>query len=402
LELFKENPIIKLKKGREKSVNKKHPWVFSGAIANMDGEIPLGETVAVLSHENEFLAWGAYSPSSRIRIRLWSWNENELITEEFLMDRIRKSFQERYDLGIGKKTNALRMVHAESDGLPGLIVDRYKDMLVVQFLSAGVEYWRSTIVNILRETPGIAGVYERSDAEVRRLEGLELRTGILSGVVPNGLIEIDEQDVKFLVDFRHGHKTGFYIDQRENRKKVQEFVKGKHVLDCFSYTGGFLINSLEGGADTVVSVEASGNSIELAKQNLALNEFQEEKVHWIQGDVFNELRKFRDKGQNFDLIILDPPKFAPTKSQAQRAARGYKDINLLALKLLSPGGILFTFSCSGGINQELFQKIVAGAALDANVNTQIIGHLEQSADHPIALNFPEGSYLKGLIIRKQS
>ena len=402
MELFKGNPSVKLKKGREKSVNKKHPWIFSGAIGKMDVEIAMGETVAVLSHENEFLAWGAYSPNSRIRIRLWMWNENELITEEFLSNRITKSFQMRYDLGIDNTTNARRMVHAESDGLPGLIVDRYRDILVVQFLSAGVEYWRSTIINFLQEIQGVSGVYERSDAEVRRLEGLELRSGKLSGVIPNDFIEIDEHGVKFLIDFRHGHKTGFYLDQRENRRRVKEFVKGKHVLDCFSYTGGFLINALKGGAATVVSVEASRNAIELTKQNLALNDYKEEKVHWIQGDVFNELRKFRDKRLRFDLIILDPPKFAPTKSQAQRAARGYKDINLLALKLLSPGGILFTFSCSGGINGELFQKIVAGAALDAKVNTQIIGHLDQSADHPIALNFPEGSYLKGLIVRKQS
>ena len=295
----------------------------------------------------------------------------------------------------------MRLIYAESDGIPGLIVDRYDDVLVLQSLAAGSEYWKETIADILLEETGLKNIYERSDADVRELEGLTSKAGILRGTMIHSPLTITEYGLKFLVDFEHGHKTGLYLDQRANRQRVRAMAKDKDVLDCFCYTGGFTINSLAGNAKSVLSVDASSEALTLARQNVELNQLPIEKTQFLDGDVFQVLRKFRDEARSFDMIILDPPKFAPTAAQAEKAARGYKDINLLAFKLLRPNGILFTFSCSGGIDSALFQKIVAGAALDAGVEAQIIEHLSQAGDHPISLDFPEGSYLKGLVCIKK-
>jgi 23S rRNA (cytosine1962-C5)-methyltransferase len=389
-----------LKLGREKSLLRRHPWIFSGAIQQADQNIASGATVDVLSSKGEFLARGAYSPQSQIRVRAWTF-EDKAINADFFRKRIHASLDLRNLLFDSKDTNAIRLIYAESDGIPGLIVDRYDDLLVLQSLTAGSEYWKETIADILLEETGLKNIYERSDADVRELEGLLLHIDPLRGSMLHSSLSITEHGLKFLVDIEHGHKTGFYLDQRANRQRVRAFAKGKDVLDCFCYTGGFTVNALAGDAKSVLSVDASSEALHLAHQNIELNKLPLDKAQFLEGDVFQVLRKFRDEARAFDTIILDPPKFAPTAAQAEKAARGYKDINLLAFKLLRPNGILLTFSCSGGIDAALFQKIVAGAALDAGVDAQIIEHLSQASDHPISLHFPEGAYLKGLVcIRK--
>ncbi len=397
---------IILKPGREKSVLRRHPWIFSGAVQQVDHETDSGATVDVLSSKGEFLARGAYSPQSQIRIRAWTFDD-EAVDAEFFRKRIRASLETRNSLFHSQDTNAIRLIYAESDGIPGLIVDRYDDILVLQSLTAGSEYWKETIADILLEETGLKNIYERSDADVRELEGLTSKVGMMRGTIPDivlgeySLITITEYGLKFLVDVEHGHKTGLYLDQHANRQRVRAFAQGKDVLDCFCYTGGFTVNALSGDAKSVLSVDASSEALALARRNIELNALPLERAQFLEGDVFQVLRKFRDEARSFDMIILDPPKFAPTAAQAEKAARGYKDINLLAFKLLRPNGILVTFSCSGGVDAALFQKIVAGAALDAGVEAQIIEHLSQASDHPISLHFPEGTYLKGLIcIRK--
>jgi 23S rRNA (cytosine1962-C5)-methyltransferase len=400
-----------LKPGREKSLLRRHPWIFSGAVQRVDEEIASGATVDVLSSNGHFLARGAYSPQSQIRVRVWTF-EDESVDPEFFRRRIRASLTARSSLLKGegqgvKPIDVMRLIYAESDGIPGLIVDRYADMLVLQSLTAGSEYWKETIADLLLEETGLKNIYERSDADVRELEGLSPRTGIIRNSMSRELetnielrlsnIVITEHGLKFLVDIEHGHKTGFYLDQHSNRQRVRELAKDKDILDCFCYTGGFTVNALAGDAKSVLAVDASSDALALARRNVELNGLSPDKAQFLEGDVFQVLRKFRDENRSFDMIILDPPKFAPTAAQAGKAARGYKDINLLAFKLLRPNGILFTFSCSGGIDAALFQKIVASAALDAGVEAQIVEHLSQDADHPVALNFPEAAYLKGLI-----
>jgi 23S rRNA (cytosine1962-C5)-methyltransferase len=390
--------ILRLKPGREKSLLRRHPWVYSGAIASQAGDPNEGDTVAIQDSGGCFLAWGAYSPHSQIRARVWSWVEAEEIDENFFRSRLAAAMDARRDLFNFGEYDALRLVHAESDALPGLIVDRYADVLVFQFLSSGVERWREVLIDLLIELSGVENVYERSDVDVRRLEGLPPQAGPLRGA-PAARVQIQEAGLKFYVDLVNGHKTGFYLDQRQNRQRLRHLARGKQVLDCFCYSGGFTLNALHGGATSVLAVDSSGDALAQGRENLALNELASERVEWLEGDVFKVLRILRDQARQFDLIVLDPPKFAPTASQAERAARGYKDINLLAFKLLRPGGLLATFSCSGGIDALLFQKIVAGAALDAGVQAQILERLSQDWDHPVGLNFPEGEYLKGLIIR---
>jgi 23S rRNA (cytosine1962-C5)-methyltransferase len=385
-----------LKPGRDRSAQQRHPWVFSGAVDRLKGQAASGETIEVRSAEGEWLGVAAYSPASKISARFWSWNPDEVIDEAFLRARIRSAIALRQALVGANEGNALRLVHAESDGLPGLVVDRYNRRLVVQILNAGAEYWREKIADILMQETGIEDIFERSDVDVRGLEGLAERCGPLRGSMPEGPEMIEENQLKYWVDIRSGQKTGFYLDQRANRLRLRDFVKGRSLLNCFCYTGGFSLNAVLGGASEIVSVDSSAEALEAAKNNAALNQF-EQPMEWVEEDVFFYLRGLRDRGRKFDAIILDPPKFAPTSAQAERAARGYKDINLLAFKLLKPGGLLFTFSCSGGINAELFEKIVAGAALDAKVEARVLQHLEQGLDHPTALNFPEGKYLKGLI-----
>ena len=388
---------VLIKKDREKSLLRHHPWLFSGAIERIEGEPQLGETVELRAHDGRFLGFGAWSPKSQIAVRIWSFNPDDEINADFLRRQLSWAIKRRESLFEPGKTDAVRLVNAESDGLPGLIVDRYNDYLVVQFLSAGAEFWRETIVTVLAEIVPVTGIYERSDVEVREKEGLELRRGLLQGNEPPELIEICENSRRFLVDVRNGHKTGFYLDQRDNRQKITEFSAEREVLNCFAYTGGFAVAALSAGAIKVTNIETSADALELLNRNIALNGFAPARVENLTDDVFQVLRKFRDQGRSFDLIILDPPKFAESKSQIERASRGYKDINLLAFKLLRPGGILFTFSCSGQISPELFQKIVADSALDAGKSAQILVWLNQSADHPTALNFPEGHYLKGLV-----
>ena len=368
-------------------------------MAKVFGDPREGETVEVRSSKNEFLAWAAYSPHSQIRARAWSWEQAVPVDENFFRERLLRAIQMREAFLPDDPQGGVRLVHAESDGLPGLIVDRYAGTLVVQLLSSGPEFWREVLVNLLAELTGVESIYERSDVDVRLLEGLPPRTGLLYGADPPERLVIKENRLQFQVDIRQGHKTGTYLDQRANRARLGALAAGREVLDCFSYTGGFTLNALAGGAQSVLAVDASADAHALARQNVELNGLPAERVEWQQGDVFQVLRGLRDRRRSFDLIILDPPKFAQTASQAQRAARGYKDINLLAFKLLRPGGILATFSCSGGVSEELFQKIVAGAALDAGVDARIVERLHQGPDHPVALNFPEGAYLKGLIIR---
>lgn len=390
---------VQLKPGREKSLVRRHPWVFSGAVAKVIGNPQIGDTVEVLSASGRFFGQGAYSPHSQIRCRIWSWDENENINEDFFYKRLKHSIQMRHDLVEELTTNAIRLVHAESDGLPGLVVDQYGETCVLQILSAGIEHWKETVFQCLREIIEPAQIFERSDVEVRALEGLAKRKGLVWGKNIGGILNIHENGLKYQVDVAGGHKTGFYIDQRDNRAIVKTLARGREVLDCFCYTGGFSVAALAGGAKSVVGVDTSSDALTIAQSNVELNGLPAKSMETIQGDVFRILRDMRDRAQQFDMVILDPPKFAPTSSQAAKAARGYKDINLLGLKLLRPGGMLVTFSCSGGVGAEFFQKIVAGAALDAGLDVKIIGYLHQGADHPVALNFPEGYYLKGLVLR---
>ncbi|HUF37559.1 MAG TPA: class I SAM-dependent rRNA methyltransferase [Anaerolineales bacterium] len=395
-----DTPAVILKPGREKSVLRGHPWLFSGAVERIEGDPASGETVAVRSSAGEYLGLAAFSPESNIRLRLWTRVEGVRVDEVFIRARLVAALARRAGLGAADEPLAAhRLCHAESDAFPGLIVDRYADTLVVQFLSAGAEFWREAIVTTLGELTGAARIYERSDAEVRALEGLERRTGALAGPEPEDPVEISEGGLRFLVDVRGGQKTGFYLDQRVNRALVREMASDCELLNAFAYTGGFTAAALAGGARSVVSIESSSEAVALGEENLRLNGFEPDRNAWIEGDVFAELRTLRDRDASFDLIVLDPPKFAATRRQAEAAARGYKDINLYALKLLRPGGTLVTFSCSGGIDRELFQKIVAGAAADADVEGQIVRRLEQSPDHPVRLSYPEGDYLKGLVLR---
>ncbi len=388
-----------LKSGREKSLLRRHPWIFSGAIAEVEGTPEPGETVEILAQDRTRLARGAYSPHSQITVRVWTFNPDEEISPGFFRGRLKRAIASRRTLTEAKNLTAVRLVHSESDSLPGLIVDRYGDFLVCQFLSAGSEYWKQEIVGELQDLAPHAGIYERSDLDVREKEGLPPCTGVLSGEEPPDLIEIQEGECRFLVDILHGHKTGFYLDQRENRALAADYAQDREVLNGFAYTGGFGVCALKGGAARVTHVESSSDALTLAARNVELNGLNASQVESVAGDVFQVLRQYRDSRREFDLIILDPPKFAESMSQIESAGRGYKDINLLAFKLLRPGGVLFTFSCSGLLAPDLFQKIVAGAALDAGREAQIIRRLTQAPDHPTLLSFPEGSYLKGLVCR---
>lgn len=387
-----------LSPGREKSLLHRHPWVFSGAIASIKGDMTPGGTVDIMAEDGRFLGRAAASPASQIRARIWTFDANERIDANFFERRLAAAVALRDSL-FTAGNSAARLVHAESDGLPGLIVDRYDDTLVVQILSAGTEFWRETIFDALVRITGCSRVFERSDVEVRALEGLPPRSGPVRGQGPTELT-ISEHGLKYVVDVAAGQKTGFYLDQRDNRRRIEEIAGGRDVLNCFSYTGGFSLSALRGGARSVLSVDSSGDAVRTAQRNAQLNGIDDGRGQWHEADVFKHLRLLRDQARQFDLIVLDPPKLAPTVQHVDRAARAYKDINLLALKLLRPGGLLATFSCSGGVGIELFQKIVAGAAVDARVDAQIIARLGPSADHPVLLSFPEGDYLKGLLIRQ--
>jgi len=391
-------PTAFIKPGRSKSLERRHPWVFSGAVARIEGAPAPGDTVKILSEKGKFLAQGAFSPSSQILLRVWTFDEGEEIDAAFFRRRLEEAFSLRRQLFPEKsEKSALRLVNAEADGLPGVVIDRYGEILVCQFSSAGGERWRGEIVRQLRELTGAPTVYERSDLEVRSKEGLPQRCGLLWGAEPPDLVEISEYGCRFLVDIRRGHKTGFYLDQRENRRLAGEFAVAAQVLNCFSYSGGFAVPALKGGAENVVNIDASADALELARRNILRNDLDDQRVTHLCGDVFALLRRFRDERRCFDLIILDPPKFAYNKSQVTAATRGYKDINMLGMQLLEPGGILCTFSCSGLISEDLFQKVLFGASVDVGRDVRILERLAQGTDHPVLLTFPEAAYLKGFI-----
>ncbi|MES2999342.1 MAG: class I SAM-dependent methyltransferase [Pseudomonadota bacterium] len=387
---------IRLKDGKERSLLRRHPWIFDSAIAKGGGDA--GETVRVESHGGQFLAWAAFSPESKIRARAWSFDESQRIDAGFLASLVGKAVRARSRFDID--SDSMRLVHGESDGIPGLIVDRYGDTLVVQFLFAGVERWKDALCEALLNETGLARLYERSDAGSRALEGLEPRTGWLRGDGPTELT-IREHGWRLTLDIATGHKTGFYLDQRDSRAKFAAYAKRlafQRVLNCYCYTGGFTVAALAGGAMHVTSIDSSGPALERAAANVALNGFDAARADFIDADVNASLRRFLEEGRTFDAIVLDPPKLAPTAAHADRAARAYKDINRLALKLLEPGGVLFTYSCSGGISADLFHKIVASAGADAGVDGYICERLGGAPDHPMTLEFPEGEYLKGLVV----
>ncbi|MEO8014012.1 class I SAM-dependent methyltransferase [Polaromonas sp.] len=391
--------IIRLKDGKERSLLRRHPWVFSGAIASGDGDS--GETVRIESHAGQFLGWAAFSPTSKIRARVWSFNEAQSIDASFFIARIAQAISARGLFDI--KSDGLRLIHGESDGLPGLVVDRYGDTLVAQFSSCGTEKWKNVIVDALLAQTGLTRLYERSDASVRTLEGLPEATGWLTGSGDTG-ITITEHDWKLSLDVAEGHKTGFYLDQRDSRQKFAAYARRlgfKDVLNCYCYTGGFTVAALAGGAQHVTSIDSSGPAIERAKANVALNGFDDSRTTMLDADVNAMLRQYLKDGRTFDAIVLDPPKFAPTITHAERAARAYKDINRLALSILAPGGVLFTYSCSGGISADLFHKIVASAGTDAGVDAFICERMGGAPDHPMTVAFPEGEYLKGLVLVKR-
>ena len=419
--------IIRLKDGRERALLRRHPWIFEGAIASGSGDA--GETVRVESHAGQFLGWAAFSPTSKIRARVWSFNEAQRIDASFFIARIAQAISARRLFDI--QSDGLRLIHGESDGLPGLVVDRYADTLVAQFSSCGTEKWKPVIVEALLAQTGLSRLYERSDASVRTLEGLPEATGWLAHPAPTlpasqgslppegaepGLgrpgaaftgdtgIVIREHDWKLSLDVAEGHKTGFYLDQRDSRQKFASYARRlqfKRVLNCYCYTGGFTVAALAGGAAHVTSIDSSGPAIERAKANVALNGFDASRTTMLDADVNAMLRQYAKDGVTFDAIVLDPPKFAPTVAHAERAARAYKDINRLALSILAPGGVLFTYSCSGGISADLFHKIVASAGTDAGVDAFICERMGGAPDHPMTVAFPEGEYLKGLVLLRK-
>ena len=396
---------IRLRPGKERSLLRRHPWVFEGSVAG--GKADAGETVRVESSEGQFLAWGAYSPQSLIRLRAWSFDEAERIDAAFFARRIGTAIEVRTRLPID--SDGLRLVHGESDGLPGLVVDRYADVLSTQFLSAGAERWKEVIADALLQSSAAARLYERSDTSSRQREGLAAATGWLRPDVKaadaaSSAITIREHGWHFGLDVASGHKTGFYLDQRDNRKLFADTVRHfgfERVLNCYCYTGGFSVAALVGGAAHVIGVDSSAPALAQAAANVELNGFDAARYEGKDADVNQTLRTLLEARQSFDAIVLDPPKLAPTAAHAERAARAYKDINRLALLLLRPGGALFTFSCSGGISADLFHKIVAGAGLDANVDAFIYARLGAAPDHPMTVNFPEGEYLKGLVLLKR-
>ena len=390
---------IRLRAGKERSLLRHHPWIFESAIAKGGGDS--GETVRVDSAEGQFLGWASFSPTSKIRARMWSFDETQRIDAAFFQSTIAQAIKARSRFDI--QSDGVRLIHGESDGLPGLIVDRYGDTLVAQFTSAGVERWKDAIADALLAETGLTKLYERSDASSRSLEGLAEATGWLRGEGETDLV-LQEHDWRLHLSIANGHKTGFYLDQRNSRAKFASYtrrLKFQRVLNCFCYTGGFSVAALSGGAGHVTSIDSSGPALEVAAANVALNGFDASRASWMDADVNASLRQFAQQGRTFDAIILDPPKFAPTVAHAERAARAYKDINRLAFKLLEPGGVLFTYSCSGGISADLFHKIIAGAGSDAGVDGFITERMGGAPDHPMTIAFPEGEYLKGLVVMRR-
>ena len=402
---------IRLKPGKERSALRRHPWIYDSAIAKGGGDP--GETVRVESDSGQFLGWAAYSPSSRIKARIWSFDPDQRIDADFFRQTLQNAIaaRQRFDI----QSDGVRLVHGEADGLPGLMVDRYGDTLSAQFLSSGTERWKDTLADLLLELTATTRLYERSDSGVRKLEGLEPVSGWLrQGPGDDGhtLVKLREHDWQLSVDVAQGHKTGFYLDQRDSRHKFAQYARRlgfMRVLNCYCYTGGFTVAALQGmraggslgQGGTVTSIDSSGPAIERAREHVRLNGFEDPQADFMDADVNQSLRQFHQEGRTFDAIVLDPPKFAPTAAHADRAARAYKDINRLAFKILEPGGVLFTYSCSGGIGAELFHKIVASAGTDAGVDGYISERMQGAPDHPMTIQFPEGEYLKGLVIVKK-
>jgi 23S rRNA (cytosine1962-C5)-methyltransferase len=388
-----------LKKGREKSVHNRHPWIFSGAVDRIEGNPTDGDVVDVWDSRARFIARGIINQRSQIVVRILTWDQDVLIGEGFWRGRLERAISARESLAATPLVDAYRLVHSEADGLPGLIVDRYGPWLVVQFLSLAVERHKATIIDHLADLTAPQGIFNRSDDAVREKEGLIPVAGPIWGEVPPDLVEITEHGFRFLVDIKMGHKTGFYLDQRENRKIASPYFRGAEVLNAFAYTGAFSVYAVAGGATRIINVDASEDVLKLAERNMRRNGFGGREDVYAAADAFDLLRTYRDYGWHFDVVVLDPPKFASSKTHVEAAMRGYKDINLLGMKLLRPGGYLITFSCSGAINFELFQKILFEAAVDAKRDVHIVERLGQGVDHPVLLTFPESQYLKGFICR---
>ena len=392
---------LQLKPKREKPVQNRHPWVFSGAIRQVKGEPQPGDLVEVVAHDNEWLATGYYNPHSQIRVRLLSWEEADTVDEGWWRGRLAAALARREALALAPETTAYRLVYAESDRLPGLVVDGYGDFLVLQALTLGIERRKEMVSGLLAELLAPAGIVERSDVDVREKEGLAQEKGLLWGEAPPEELVVQEHGHRFGVDLMAGHKTGLYLDQRENRALVgqRRFLEGKEVLNVFAYSGGFAPYAAAAGARAIVNLDSSAAALAQAERNMALNGYERPDDGYVVGDAFQVLREYRDSGRQFDAIILDPPKFAHSRRDVQGATRGYKDLNWLAFRLLRPGGILATFSCSGAISADLFQKVVFGAVVDAERDAQILYQMGQAPDHPVLLTFPESAYLKGLLVR---
>ncbi|MBT0961836.1 class I SAM-dependent rRNA methyltransferase [Denitromonas iodatirespirans] len=385
-----------LKAGKDRALLRRHPWIYDSAVAQLDGRARPGDTVTVLADSGKVLGKAAWSPESKIRARMWTFDPDTTVDHAFFKRAVAASVARRQTHPALARQDGLRLIHGESDGLPGVVVDRYGPVVVMQLTSAGADKWRDAIVAALVQATGCVAVYERSDSDVRAREGLAAVTGCVYGELPADL-SIVENGVRMAVDVVGGHKTGFYLDQRDNRRLTGELAAGRRVLNCFCYTGGFSLQALAGGATSALSIDSSGPALATAAANLALNpQLDASRAEWREADVFAALRELRDAGERFDMIILDPPKFAPSAAHADRAARAYKDINMLGFRLLNPGGLLMTYSCSGGIGIELFHKIIAGAAADAGVDGRILHRLSAAPDHPVGLSVPEGEYLKGL------
>ncbi len=388
-----------LAKGREKSLLRRHPWVFSGAVQRVEGKAHSGETIDILDSQGKWLARGAYSPESQIRARVWTFQPDEEINIDFFIRRLQQAQSWRDWVAQRDGLDGYRLIAGESDGLPGITIDRFQNFLVLQLLSAGAEYQRPALLSALQHCYPECSIYDRSDVAVRKKEGLPLAQGPVLGDLPPELLPITEHGMKLLVDIQQGHKTGFYLDQRDSRLAARNYSAGRRVLNCFSYTGAFAVSALMGGCEQVISVDTSQAALDIAKQNVELNKLDLSKAEFVRDDVFQLLRNYRNQGEKFDLIIMDPPKFVENKNQLASACRGYKDINMLALQLLNPGGILLSFSCSGLMPTDLFQKILADAAVDAGRDVQFIEQFRQAADHPVIATYPEGLYLKGFACR---
>ncbi|EMH1199192.1 23S rRNA (cytosine(1962)-C(5))-methyltransferase RlmI [Serratia nevei] len=388
-----------LAKGREKSLLRRHPWVFSGAVQRVEGKAHSGETIDILDSQGKWLARGAYSPESQIRARVWTFQSDEEINIDFFIRRLQQAQSWRDWVAQRDGLDGYRLIAGESDGLPGITIDRFQNFLVLQLLSAGAEYQRPALLSALQHCYPECSIYDRSDVAVRKKEGLPLAQGPVLGDLPPELLPITEHGMKLLVDIQQGHKTGFYLDQRDSRLAARNYSAGRRVLNCFSYTGAFAVSALMGGCAQVISVDTSQAALDIARQNVELNKLDLSKAEFVRDDVFQLLRNYRTQGEKFDLIIMDPPKFVENKNQLASACRGYKDINMLALQLLNPGGILLSFSCSGLMPTDLFQKILADAAVDAGRDVQFIEQFRQAADHPVIATYPEGLYLKGFACR---